>query len=294
LEGLKPAEELADPDSGFIEVDGLRVHYKESGQGKPAFVLLHGFGASVFSWREVRGPFSEAGRVVAYDRPGFGLTERPMPGEWNGPSPYGLEANVELLVHLMDALDIRRAVLVGNSAGGAVAAEAALRYPDRVTALVLVDPALGMSRSTLQELIQPLLASPQMRRIGPLFVRRIAGTGNDIILRAWHAPGKVSGEIISAYRRPLSVQNWDRALYEFTIAARPSDLPARMNQITAPVLILTGDDDRIVPTAATIQLAGQLPAAQLVVIPGCGHVPQEECPQPFLEAVFEFLDKKVP
>ncbi len=81
LEGTASPERLADPDSRFIEVDGLVVHYKIAGQGSPAILLLHGFGASVFSWREVMEPLSWYGMVVAFDRPAFGLTSRPMPEE---------------------------------------------------------------------------------------------------------------------------------------------------------------------------------------------------------------------
>ena len=80
LTGTFPERDLADPESRFAEIDGLTVHYKETGQGEPVFILLHGFGASEFSWREVEEPLSRQGRVIVYDRPAFGLTKRPMPG----------------------------------------------------------------------------------------------------------------------------------------------------------------------------------------------------------------------
>jgi hypothetical protein len=95
LEGLVPPEDLADPDSEFIEVDGLKFHYKQMGEGKPAIILLHGFSASTFSWRSVMEPLSKLGTVFAYDRPSSGLTERPLPGHprmeggsaWTGTNP---------------------------------------------------------------------------------------------------------------------------------------------------------------------------------------------------------------
>ena len=82
LTNTVPAEQLADPNSQFIEINGLSVHVKTMGQGEPVFVLLHGFGASVFSWHAVMEPFSQYGTVIAYDRVAFGLTERPM--TWTG------------------------------------------------------------------------------------------------------------------------------------------------------------------------------------------------------------------
>lgn len=114
--------ELADPDSRFIALNGLTVHYKEAGQGGRAFILLHGFGASAYSWQNVLGDFASQARVVAYDRPAFGLTSRPMPAEWlDGENPYSAAANVELLAALMDSLGMEKAILVGNSAGGGAA-----------------------------------------------------------------------------------------------------------------------------------------------------------------------------
>ena len=73
------SEKFIDPDSKFIEVNDITIHYKEAGQGKKTFILLHGFGASVYSWREVMDDFSQLGYVIAYDRPAFGLTERALP-----------------------------------------------------------------------------------------------------------------------------------------------------------------------------------------------------------------------
>jgi len=289
LEGTVPPEQLADPDSRFVEVNGLRVHYKIAGEGEPVLILLHGFGASLFSWREVMEPLAEYGTVVAFDRPAFGLTERPMPGEWEGESPYSTASQADLTVGLMDALGIERAVLVGNSAGGTVAVLTALRYPQRVEALVLVDAAIYQSGG-FPAWLSPLLRTPQVRHLGPLFARRIQDWGRDFARSAWHDPSGITAEIWAGYTRPLQAENWDRALWELTVASRPLGLDERLGELTMPVLVITGDDDRIVPTGSSIRLAGALPNASLVVIPNCGHVPQEECPGPFVEAVSSFLE----
>ena len=116
LKGTVPPEQLADADSRFIDVNGVKLHYKTLGSGEPALILLHGFAASTFSWREVMAPLAELGTVVAYDRPSSGLTERPLPGDWTGDSPYSPDAQVAQLIGLMDALGLSQAVLVGNSA----------------------------------------------------------------------------------------------------------------------------------------------------------------------------------
>jgi pimeloyl-ACP methyl ester carboxylesterase len=287
----KPAADLADADSRFVEVNGLTVHYKRFGDGEPAIILLHGFGASTFSWREVTAPLAEMSTVVAYDRPAFGLTQRPLPGEWQGENPYGAEANVKLLFGLMDTLGIRKAVLVGNSAGGRVAVQAALSDPTRVLGLVLVDAAIYQGGGARFGLLAPIIETPQMDRLGPFFARSLAGEeGNQFLQTAWHDPSRITAEINAGYRLPLQVDNWDVALWEFTkVGSGSEDLAPRLAELKMPVLVVTGDDDRIVPTDLSRQLAADIPGAALAVMPACGHVPHEECPAPFLDAVQPFI-----
>jgi pimeloyl-ACP methyl ester carboxylesterase len=287
----RPPRELAGSDSRFVQLGDVEVHYQETGTGDQALILLHGFAASTFSWREVVEPLARMGtgyRVVAFDRPAFGLTSRPLPEEWTSGNPYSPEAQVELTIALMDTLGLDNAILVGNSAGGSVAMAVALRYPQRVAGLVLVDPAVytgGRRRSWLL----PLLRTPQMRRLGPLLVRNIQEWGEEFGRSAWHNPDLITPEIWEGYRRPLQADNWDRALWEFTVAPRSLHLPDHLAQLQLPTLVITGADDRIVPTEQSVRLAGELPQAALVVIPNCGHVPHEECPEPFLTAVQAFL-----
>jgi pimeloyl-ACP methyl ester carboxylesterase len=292
LTGTFPERDLADPESQFAEINGLTVHYKEMGQGKPVFILLHGFGASEFSWREVVKPLSRQGRVIVYDRPAFGLTERPLPGEWNGTNPYSVQGNIELLDGLMDELGVEKAILVGNSAGGEVATAYALEHPDRVQGLVLVDPAVGSGSSgPIPPGILPLLKAPQLRHLGPLLVRSFAGElGNETIRMAWHDPSLIDQHVYEGYRRPLMANNWDKALYEFTIADNPGNYADRLGELAMPVLVVTGDDDRIVPTKSSIQLSKEIPDAKLVVFNKCGHLPQEECPDQFMDALQGFLE----
>lgn len=286
LENTVPPEQLADADSAFGIVDGLRFHFKLLGSGPPTFVLLHGFGASLFSWREVLTPLSRKGTVLAYDRPAFGLTERPL--QWHGDNPYALPSQVEQLVAWLDHLQVPEAILVGNSAGGTIAVEMALRYPERVQALILVDPAIYDSGG-IPWFVRALIQFPPFRRLGPLLVRSIASNGIELLKSAWHDPTQITAEILAGYQKPLQVEDWDRALWEFTLVNGGNGLDGRLKELKVPTLILTGDDDRIVPTKQSVRAASEIPGAKLVVIPNCGHVPQEEKPQEFLSALEEFL-----
>jgi pimeloyl-ACP methyl ester carboxylesterase len=286
LEGLKPAEDLADADSLFMEVNNLKVHYKTRGEGTPVFILLHGFGASLYSWQEVLEPLSNLGAVLAYDRPAFGLTERPL--EWEGENPYSPQSQVNLLLGLMDQLGIESAILVGNSAGGSVAMQFYLQYPDRVDALILVDPAV-YTQSGMIENTNWLLRSPQMRHLGPLVARQIQVRGPELLKRAWFDPTRLSDEAIELYKKPLLVDNWDIALWELTMATIDPHLDEHLDEFILPILVITGATDQIVPPEQSIRLANELPDAHLEVIPQAGHVPHEEQPELFMEAVEEFL-----
>jgi pimeloyl-ACP methyl ester carboxylesterase len=290
LEDTAPPKSLADPDSRFVDVEGIDIHYKMQGEGEPAMVLLHGFGASTFSWREVMAPLAEYGTVIAFDRPAFGLTERPMRNtdDWPGYNPYAPEAQARLTVGLMDELGVASAILVGNSAGGTVATLTALTYPDRVQALILVDAAIYTGGGS-PAFVRPLLQTPQMRHIGPLIARRIRDWGIEFGRSAWHDPSEIPPEFWEGYQKPLRTENWDRALWELTIASRASNLDERLDALTLPTLVITGDDDRIVPTEESVRLAQELPNADLAVLKACGHVPQEECPKPWMNAVEDFL-----
>lgn len=289
LENTLPVQDLADEDSLFADINGIEVHYKASGEGEPVFILLHGFGASAFSWREVLEPLSEIGTVIAYDRPAFGLTERPL--NWpENQNPYSPESQVQLVISLMDYLGIEKAILVGNSAGGTVALNTALAHPDRIQALVLVDAAVYQGGGA-PPFVQPLLGLPQLDHLGPLIARQISVQGDDFIRSAWSNPSRITPEIMAGYRKPLQAENWDRALWELTKASRGSTLPEHLEEITSPSLVISGADDQIVPLDLSLRLAADLPDADLAVFDNCGHLPQEECPIQFIDAIAGFLDR---
>lgn len=286
LKDTVAAMELADRDSRFVKIGGLSVHLKTAGEGTPALLLLHGFSASVFSWREMMPVLADWGRVTAFDRPPFGLTDRPT--SWEGTNPYSLIGQAALTLAVMDAFGVERAVLVGHSAGGTLATHLALEHPDRVAGLVLISPAIGLG-SGLRPGLRWVLSTPQARRLGRLFVRRAAGNLDEALPQAWHDPTQVTAEILEGYKRPLRTEGWDRGLWELTLAARPSEVEARLDEIHVPVLIITGDSDQLVPTERTVRLAERFPEAELLVLPDCGHVPHEEAPDAVLSAIEAFL-----
>ena len=292
LDGLVPAEEFIEADSRFIEVNDVNVHYKEAGTGETTFILLHGFGGSTFSWREVMDDFSQNGRVIAYDRPAFGLTERPMPEDWVE-NPYGIKANIELLRGLLDEFGIDKVALVGNSAGGGVSGAFALEYPERVDALILVDPGVGGGRGPqFPAWALPLMWTPQMRHLGPLMMRDYQETLPNTIEREWYDTNKLTDEVRQEYLKLLQIEEWDRAFYELTFAPAYPELRPLLPQLTVPVFIVAGREDRLIRAFYFEAIATEIPNAQLTLIPQCGHIPQEECPIQFMEAVLRYLENR--
>ncbi|MFN8414360.1 MAG: alpha/beta hydrolase [Anaerolineales bacterium] len=288
LDGLVSEKEFVDSDSKFIEVNNINVHYKEAGTGEKTFILLHGFGSSVYSWRQVIGDFAKLGRVIAYDRPAFGLTERPMPEDWNE-NPYGMKANIELLRGLMDALGIKKAILVGNSAGGGVSVAFALEYPERVESLILVDPGVGGGYGPqFPAWALPLMWTPQMRHLGPLMMRDYQESLPNTIQREWYDQSKLTEEIKTKQLEILKIKNWDRAFYELTFAPAYPELRPLLPQLKVPAIIIAGAEDRLIRSWYFEAISKEIPAP-LVTLPKCGHVPQEECPESFMKEVLKFL-----
>ena len=288
LENTVPPGNLADPDSKFIAIRNVEVHYKIKGKGDNVLIFLHGFGASIFTWHKVIKPLSQNYTLIAYDRTGFGYSSRPMPGEWGGDSPYSQESQVEQIVALMDALGVDKAVLVGNSAGGVTAVLTTLKYPERVKALILVGAAIF--KGGPPGWLNPFMRIPQVKRLGQLLIRKYyANFFEKARKRAWHDPSKQTEEILAGYRKPMRARDWDRALWEFALAYKSSSLKERLSDIKVPVLVITGEDDRIVPPEASEKIARKIPNAELAVISNTGHLPHEEAPEEFLEVVNNFL-----
>jgi pimeloyl-ACP methyl ester carboxylesterase len=316
LTGTREPAGLAYDDSVFVDlaVPGgpeLLVHVQsappaqvpgstglDASAAGAGFVLLHGFGSQTVSWRHLMPALVDAAPgtlALAFDRPAFGLTARPLPGDWpRGANPYTPESQVALTRALMDAYGLERAVLIGHSAGGALAVEFALAHPERVAGLVLVSPAV-VSGGGAPAWSRPLLHTPQMARIGPLAMRQLGGQpGENFLAAAYADPTRLDPVDVRAYRLGLQAHDWDRALWELVKASREPRVFDALPRIEVPVLVLSGSEDSIVPVEQSRDVAGRLPRATLALLPACGHVAHEECPDATIAAVREWLERELP
>lgn len=200
-----------------------------------------------------------------------------------------MPGNLALLDAVLERFaDARDVILVGHSAGGLIAGEFARLNPDRVEALVLVAPAV-LTTGGVPAWLAPVLAVPQIDRLGPLLVQGIASSGEQLLEQSFVDPAAVTDAVRAGYRAPLTVIGWEAGLWRFTAAPRDNGLADGLDGLTVPTLLITGDADTVVPTADTERLATLLPAAELVVIPRAGHLPQEETPEQFVAALLDWF-----
>jgi pimeloyl-ACP methyl ester carboxylesterase len=287
--GTQTNREAAGAAAEFLDVNGLDVHMErqsytgDCGCDAPLILLMHGFGASTYSWRDVIEPLGGYGEVVAYDRPAFGFTERPI--EWTGTNPYGFAGNVEILDALIDEFGQGRdVVLVGHSAGGQLAAEYARLNPTRVSALVLVDPAI-LTTGGASDGLDWLWGIPQIDRLGPILVAGIASSGMDLLRESYADQSMITDDVLAGYRAPLTITGWEEAFWNFSTAPRTNQLVDNLDDVSMPVLLITGDADTVVPTADTIALNSLFPDSELVIIDNSAHLPQEEKPADFMAGI---------
>jgi pimeloyl-ACP methyl ester carboxylesterase len=293
--GTKTYQEAAGSATSFAKAQGIDIYTditefdcqtESDCENPPVFILLHGFGANTFSYRFVSEPLSAYGEVIAYDRPGFGFTERPT--SWEGENPYGSAGNDLILDELIAEYASNREVfLVGHSAGGTQAAQYAVDNPGAVTGLILISPAIlttGGSPSGFNW----IYSIPQLDHLGPLLVSSIASSGMDLLDRSWFDKSKITDEIKAGYRAPLEIIGWEEGFWEFNRAPRVFDVKERLSEIKIPTLLITGDTDVVVATADTEALATMIEGSSLVVIPNSGHLAQEENPAETMKAIDDY------
>jgi pimeloyl-ACP methyl ester carboxylesterase len=278
-------------ESKFVDVLGHQVHYVESGSSDSnrLILLLHGFGASSLTWNQVIEPLGEFGHVIAYDRAAFGFTERPT--SWEGMNPYSSAGQLAVIDELINKFGQgKKVVLIGHSAGGSLALAYALDHPDTVTSLVLEAPAVYESGG-LPDWLNILFKIPQLDHVGPLLVSSIAESGLSVLDQSYNDESEITQETRDNYTAPLKVKGWERGSWEFNKAGRELNLTDRLGQLKVRTLIITGDNDQIVETDSSIRLGGELTGSDLVVIPNAGHLPNEEKPKEFLNALIGFLEQ---
>ena len=269
----------------MIDIGGINYHYREYPGKKEKVVLLHGFASSTYSWEQIDRRLSRLGyHVFALDMKGFGWSDKPTGADYNP------ETLMEEVRAWMEELGLRGVTFVGNSLGGGIASLLAFSYPDLIKRLVLVDA--GGFRMKLPYIIR-LFNAPFAREVGRIIFGRWIVR---LILKEVFYHGKwVSDEQVEEYYQRMSTFNAVGSQISF---ARTIDFDLyelymrRLNEIKQKTLILWGREDAWIPLEHGFRFQNELPNAELIVIPECGHIPQEEKPEIVLRLIHDFIAGK--
>jgi len=275
-----------DPASHFVDLPGgYHVHYQdEGGPELPVLVLLHGFGDSYTTWEGWVRELKARRRVITVDLPGHGLTRAPSD------TVLRLDSLADFVDSFAAALALPKFAVAGNSMGGGVAWQLAVRHPDRINALILVDAA-GFSNDKPPGEV-PLAFKILQYPIGRAFLRNI---DNRFLIREGVRTDVYDKSLIT----PAFVDRWaefQRApghraiLMSVSMPGQPADLAAMLGTIKVPTLILWGEADPLLEPASARKFAAAIPGAKLITFPQVGHLPQIEIPARSAAAVAEFLD----
>lgn len=269
---------------------GLPLHVEKRGKGPP-LLLLHGFGASRFTWRRWVPALAEGHELYLVDLKGCGTAPKPRDGA------YGPHDQAELLHRLVMDEDLRDLTVLGHSLGGGLALLLALRLEDageseRLRRLVLLEAtayAQGLPRYIGLAHRVPVALGRLAARFVPArwLVRRIL---REIV----HDPAGVTEDQVRGYAAPFEDRACRDALVESAHGLIPPDLDdlvARYPEVRTPTLLVWGRQDPVVPPWVGERLARDLPHARLVVLDRCGHLPMEECPEAALDVVTRFLEE---
>jgi pimeloyl-ACP methyl ester carboxylesterase len=286
---------------GWVNLDGP-VHFADFGgpPDGPAVVLVHGLGGSHATWMAAGPLLAARARVVAVDLAGFGYS--PLAGR-----SAAVEANRLLLDRFLGEVVGEPAILVGNSMGGTVTVLEAAAVPDRVTGVVLVDPAvyrpLGMrvDWAVVQRylpLLTPVLGEATLRdRWARGADRIVADTLAICCVDPSRVPAGVVETMVAVWTEVLGYPNSRRAYLEafrsvMAATESRSRFSALVRSVPQPVLIVHGEEDRIVPLAAVLATRQVRPDWDMVVFPDIGHIPQAEASVHFAAVVLEWLERR--
>ena len=262
--------------TGFVQVNGARLHYEEAGQGTPV-VMIHGGFLDARMWDPQFEVVARRYRAIRYDVRAHGQS-----------ATDSVEfADHEDLLALLDSLGIESAVVVGLSMGGQIATDFALTHPERVTALVLVSPGLSGFQPDNDEL------TAFRRELEAAFESGDFARVTEVFARTWcDGPRRQPQDVDPAVRtRVLEMLGGSEQRWQYWNLQRGIDPPAvdRLEEIRAPTLAVEGSLDMTVIHEIVDRIVARVPGARKVVIPGAAHMLNMEKPEQFNETLLAFL-----
>jgi pimeloyl-ACP methyl ester carboxylesterase len=272
------------PQGRFIDVDGVRLHYLEKGEGPPV-VLLHGnvVTAEDFAYSGLLDLTAERHRVIAFDRPGMGYSDRPNGRLWTP----GVQA--DLLRRAFDRLGIERAVVLGHSLGAMVAAAFALDHPDAVRGLVLLSgyfyPTARADVALASPPAIPVLGDVLRYTVSPIFGRALLPA----VIKGMFTPREVPADFAEHFPPGMSVRpSQIRASAQDAAAMIPAAaaMRHRYRELSMPLVIMAGRDDKVADVGRqSVRLHEEIPHSSIRLVPNVGHMVHYAVPEEVVAAI---------
>lgn len=282
---MKSAEEInklyARPEdkSAFIDIDGIKVHYREQGQGFP-IILVHGTSSSLHTFDGWAKELEKKYRVLRFDLPGFGLTHCPES------TPFTMDYFLSFINKFADHFNANEFHLAGNSLGGWLAWEYALLNQARVKKLILIDAAGFVTEKTLPfmykiartSIAKCLFFPSRYKPIFYLFAKGVYGN-----------PERIEKEIYQRYYDLFFYNGNLKSLLKVALNKIESNY-AKLNELVVPTLIIWGDKDKWVSINDAYKFKELIKNSEIIIYKGLGHVPMEEDPEITVKDLIRFIE----
>lgn len=269
--------------SRFLVLDRTMVHYRDEGTG-PVIILLHGAFSSLHTWNEWVGELKKQYRVVRFDMLGFGLT---------GPTDdhdYSMDAHIRALKKIVDILGLDHFHIAGSSLGGWLAWEFALKYPNKVDKLILIDAAGFLDEKSIPAPFK-LVRMPIFGRMSKYVISR--PMMERYMKQVFFDESKVAPLLVERYYDLFAQEGNLEAFYKL-VNTRPHDNTHKLKKIQHHTLVMWGEYDEWIPMENAYNFHSKLPHSQLIIYPDCGHLPMEELPDISVADAIEFLEEEHP
>ncbi len=273
------------PQDRYVKVGNINIRFWAKGDKGAAVLLIHGLGGSVENWQSNIDAFAEKFRVYALDLPGFGRSDKPN-------APYSVPYLAGFIPEFLATQGIKKANIIGNSLGGAIAVHFASAYPSMAEKLVLVDPA---GYGTESHIVLRLITVPSL---GEVLIRPSRKGTTKMLTTLLYDPSVVTKEMIDFGLEIAGLPGYGRSFLAtarsvLTIrGAKDAFVKStldRSRQVGCPTLVIWGKEDRLLPLEHGYNAIGAIPKARLHLIDACGHCPQIEQPEAFNATLLSFL-----
>ncbi|MBM4212873.1 MAG: alpha/beta hydrolase [Gammaproteobacteria bacterium] len=275
---------LTTAEDRFVTVYGVRLRYREWGEAsadRPAVLLIHGFGNSLQSFRELAPRLADCCHVIAIDMPGYGLSDKPVDFDYhNGPQ-------AKVLIAAAKEIGLQRVIYVGHSLGGAVALQAAV-LDLNARGLVLLNP--GIIRTGVPKIVQITLP-PLPRMSAKMFASR--DFRGNFLKQSYVDPSIVTEKVIDDVMLGARTEGYMTGMTSLMKQYREGEEIALASQVKVPTLILWGDQDKNKPLSEADELQAMIPGSRLVHFANAGHYVHEEAADGVAQAIKLWLQETV-